>query len=286
MLASMTAFAREKSSGDWGSATLEIKTVNHRYLEIGMRLPEDFRMLEPVFRGAIQQRIGRGKVDCCLKLDLAVQVSANVDVNLALAKQVVEAANKLPINHPQQLDPMDILRWPGVTNTARPDVETLERPMQELLNRTLDALVATREREGGRIREVLLQRCESLAAHIVQTRERLPEIVEGIRTRYLEKARESSTALDNDRLEQEILILVQKMDVAEELERLEIHRGEVVRVLDMDEPVGRRLDFLMQEMNREANTLSSKSVNIDTSNASVELKVLIEQMREQIQNVE
>jgi uncharacterized protein (TIGR00255 family) len=286
MLTSMTAFQRTMDTGPWGSATLEIKTVNHRYLDISLRLPDDLRMLEPVFREQIQQKLGRGKVDCTLRIDFDDTDTVNLEMNTELAQKLIDAANSLSIKETEAINPVDILRWPGVINRERPDMDSLVEPVCSLLTRTLDQLIEARQREGEKIRDTLLNKCKSMTAHVEQTRARLPEIIAGLRKRYQEKAHEILNELDNDRLEQEILHMVQKMDVAEELDRLEIHLAEMIRVLDLDEPVGRRLDFLLQEMNREANTLASKSINIDSSNSSIEIKVLIEQIREQIQNIE
>ena len=286
MTASMTAFQREMESGDWGSATIEIKTVNHRYLEMSIRLPDDLRSLEPVFREEIQNRLSRGKVDCILRLDLGNTGPESLNLDIALARKLIETAGSLPIDGPQAINPVDILRWPGVISKELIDVEKLAAPLRSLLNKTLDILVETRRREGEKIKVTLLEKCNAINIQVSQTRTRLPEIIAELKERYKQKAQELVAELDKDRLEQEILYLTQKMDVTEELERLDIHLEEVRRVLDLNEPIGRRLDFLMQELNREANTLASKSVSSDTSNSSIELKVLIEQMREQIQNIE
>ena len=280
----MTAFGCDKEAGEWGSMTLEIRTVNHRYLDMSIRLPDELRVLETAFREEIQKLINRGKVDCTLRLDLE-ELDTSM-LNSDMAEKLIQLAGSLPIDNPQQINPVDILRIPGVINKTRPDVDILAGPVKSLLKKTLNLVVEARKREGKKIREMLLDRCEAVANQIIFVRARLPEIILGLRTRYQQRLKEILAEPDNARLEQEILMLTQKMDVAEELDRLEMHITEVKRVLDQDEPVGRRLDFLMQEMNREANTLASKSVNIDTSNSSIELKVLIEQMREQIQNIE
>lgn len=286
MLASMTAFARAETTDKWGSAILEIRTVNHRYLDISMRLPDELRALESMFRTDIQERLRRGKVDCTLRLESGNSANTELPVNTELATRLIQAASRLPIENPQPINPVDILRWPGVINREAVDIDSLGKVIRQLLTKTLDSLIETRVREGSKIREMILDRCNHIDTQTGFVKARLPEIIMGIRTRYQQRAREIMAELDNTRLEQEMLMLAQKMDVAEELDRLETHVAEVRRVLDQNEPVGRRLDFLMQEMNREANTLSSKSVHTDTTGASVELKVLIEQMREQIQNIE
>jgi uncharacterized protein (TIGR00255 family) len=286
MLASMTAFQRNTETGDWGSATLEIKTVNHRYLDMNIRLPDDLRMMEPVFRVAIQNKLSRGKVDCTLRFDLDDADKINLNMNTDLAQQIIQAAQTLSIEPSKAINPFDILKWPGVVTCERPDLSRLIDPVTTLLNNTLDQLIEARHREGGKLRDTILEKCEHMDVLVKQTRIILPRIISELRSRYQQKAKELLVELDNDRLEQEILHILQKMDVAEELDRLEIHLAEVKRSLDLNEPVGRRLDFLMQELNREANTLASKSINIDTSNSSIDLKVLIEQVREQIQNIE
>jgi uncharacterized protein (TIGR00255 family) len=286
MLASMTAFARAETTDKWGSAILEIRTVNHRYLDISIRLPDELRALESLFRTDIQERLKRGKVDCTLRTDSGNTDSAELPLNRELASRLIQAANSLDIDNPQPINPMDIIRWPGVINRETVDIDAMGRIIRALLKKTLDSLIETRVREGAKIREMILDRCNGIDTQIILIKSRLPEITAGIRVRYQQRLQEILANTDNTRLEQELLLLAQKMDVAEELDRLETHVAEVRRVLDQDEPIGRRLDFLMQEMNREANTLSSKSVHTDTTGASVELKVLIEQMREQIQNIE
>ena len=286
MTSSMTAFGRLEQTADWGSASWEIRSVNHRYLELSLRLPEELRALEPVVRERVQARLKRGKVDCTLRYSQNEQAAAALPVNNELAGMVIKAATALPLDNPAPLNPLDILRWPGVIEKPGLDSERVSGPLLALLEQTLDLLVETREREGAKIKTLISDRCAAAAVQVQQMRERLPEIMAGVRERYLGRAREAQQDLDNERLEQEMLLLAQKMDVAEELDRMDAHLEEILRVLGQGEPMGRRLDFLMQEMNREANTLGSKAVHLDTTNASVELKVLIEQMREQIQNLE
>jgi uncharacterized protein (TIGR00255 family) len=286
MLSSMTAYQRGTETGTWGSATIEIKTVNHRYLDISLRLPDDLRALEPMFREAIQKNLSRGKVDCSLRIELDESSAENLDVNSELVQKLIETASSLSNTNTDEINPMDVLKWPGVISRNRLNIESLGKPILSLLEKTLALLVESRQREGNDIKATLLSRCELMETEVARVRERMPEIIKALRNKYRDKVTEIIETPDNDRLEQEILYLTQKMDVDEEMDRLEIHLVEVKRVLDLDEPVGRRLDFLMQEMNREANTLASKSANIDTSNSSIEMKVLIEQMREQIQNIE
>jgi uncharacterized protein (TIGR00255 family) len=286
MTASMTAFGRLEKSSDWGSASWEIRTVNHRYLEMSVRLPEDLRVLEPAVREHISACIKRGKVDCTLRFDQGGEVTAALPINQTLAQTIVNAAAALPITNPSPINPLDVLRWPGVIEKQELDGDSVSGPLLALLDDTLALLVETREREGSKIKDMIMERCEAASAQVQKMRNRLPEIMASVRERYLSRAQEAQLELDKERLEQEMLLLAQKMDVAEELDRMDAHIQEIQRVMAQKEPKGRRLDFLMQEMNREANTLGSKAIHIDTSNSSVELKVLIEQMREQIQNIE
>ena len=286
MTSSMTAFGRLEESGNWGRAIWEIRTVNHRYLDMTIRLPEELRMLENAVRERISAKIKRGKVDCILRYEADDTGAGNVPVNTALAEKLIRAAESLPLSNPAALNPMDVLRWPGVIDRESPDIESLGNSLLTTLDNSLQVLLETRQREGEKLQTMLLERCEAATQQVDQIREKLPEITQKIRERYNRKAKELQVELDNERLEQEMLILIQKMDVSEELDRLETHIEEVRRVLNGTVPVGRRLDFLMQELNREANTLGSKAASVDMSNVSVELKVLIEQMREQIQNIE
>jgi uncharacterized protein (TIGR00255 family) len=286
MTASMTAFARLEETGDWGRAIWEIRTVNHRYLDISLRLPEELRMLENAVREQISSTIKRGKVDCNLRYEADEAGIDNLPVNSTFAEKLIQTAESLSIRNPAPVNPLDILRWPGVMDRQAVDTENLARHILAVLDKSLQSLLESRRREGAKLQTMLLDRCDLAIAQIHGIREKLPEISAKIRERYIRKANELKLELDPERLEQEMLILAQKMDIAEELDRLDTHIEEVKRVLSQNVPVGRRLDFLMQEMNREANTLGSKAANVDMSNVSIELKVLIEQMREQIQNIE
>ncbi len=286
MTASMTAFARLEDSGKWGRAIWEIRTVNHRYLDMSIRLPEELRLLEIAIREQISAKIKRGKVDCNLRYETDETDIGKLPVNTSFAEKLIQTAESLSIKSPASLNPLDILRWPGVIERDSMDIESLGIQLLAVLDKTLQLLVESRQREGEKLRTMLLDRCELAFAQVHEIRDKLPEITVKIRERYIKKANDLQIELDQERLEQEMLILAQKMDIAEELDRLGTHIEEVKRVLNQHIPVGRRLDFLMQEMNREANTLGSKAANVDMSNVSVELKVLIEQMREQIQNIE
>jgi uncharacterized protein (TIGR00255 family) len=288
MLRSMTAYARAACDETWGHAGWELRGVNNRYLDVVFRLPEELRALEPRLRDQISKRIKRGKLECSLRLDLSASQGTHISVNTALAKELVASAELVqevaPPATPLQLG--ELMRWPGVVQQSAPDPALIEGPVLNLLNKALDDLIATREREGARIVEMVASRCEQVATIVAQVRERQPELVESARTRLRERLSEVMEKLDSDRVEQEIVVIATKLDVSEEMDRLDAHIDEVRGVLKQRQPVGRRLDFLMQELNREANTLGSKSVDAQTTHASVDLKVLIEQIREQIQNVE
>ena len=286
MTSSMTAFGRIEQSIPAGQVIWEIRTVNHRYLDIALRLPEELRAMENTLRERISARIGRGKVDCTLRFEAESQETSELPVNRKLADTLLKTAVSLSDESTGPINPLDILRWPGVIERQGLDIESLGKSLLPTLDSCLDVLLETRQREGEKLKNMLVQRCDAAEEQVKYIGEKLPEISAKIRERYLKKAQELKVELDPERLEQEMLILAQKMDVAEELDRLNAHIEEVKRVLDANKPAGRRLDFLMQELNREANTLGSKAASVDMSNVSVELKVLIEQMREQIQNIE
>lgn len=285
MVSSMTGFARREDSGEWGHAVWEIRTVNHRYLDISIRLPEELRVMEGDVREHVAAKLKRGKVECSLRYDSDL-AGGEISVNTKLTGKILEASRLLPVEDPAPINPVDILRWPGVIDKNTPDLERVGESLIFLLDQTLEALVANRRREGENISRMIESRCELSLHQVRQIRDKVPEIIASITDRHMARVQELGLEPDNGRLEQEIALLSQKLDVAEELDRLETHIVEVKRVLTDTEPIGRRLDFLMQEMQREANTLGAKSAHIDTSNASIELKVLIEQMREQIQNIE
>ncbi|MEP3855743.1 MAG: YicC/YloC family endoribonuclease [Porticoccus sp.] len=287
MPSSMTAFARHSIECHWGTAAWEIRSVNHRYLETGFRMPETVRDLETTLRELTRKHLQRGKVDCTLQLNIAKQ-SGEVAINQPLAEQYIAASEQLAhlMADPAKISPLDILRWPGVLSEPEIDREELKNTLLRLFEETLDQLVEGRRREGEKLGELVEQRLDGIAVQLATVRSRLPELLAAQRQKLIDRLQEVSTGLDQNRLEQELVLIAQRADVDEELDRLDTHLGEIRRVLQRQEPIGRRLDFLMQELNREANTLSSKSIATDTTNAAVELKVLIEQMREQIQNIE
>ncbi len=288
MIRSMTAFAREQGHGEYGELTWEIRSVNHRFLESTVRLPEELRAIEAVVRERVTLRLGRGKVECNLRFKAATAAATELKVNDGLVDQILAAADKMAhrLHSSHQLSIMDLLRWPGVLESSEQDFTPLQEAAVELLDKTIDSLLEAREREGGRLAELIAQRITSMRAQVELARERMPQVIAAVRDRLRSRLAEVAETLDQARLEQEMALLAQRLDVDEEMDRLRTHLDEVERVLKQDEPVGRRLDFLMQELNREANTLGSKSADSETTAVSVEMKVLIEQMREQVQNIE
>jgi uncharacterized protein (TIGR00255 family) len=288
MMRSMTAFARVSGEKAGAELTWELRSVNHRYLEIFIRLPDELRALEPLLRERVNARLGRGKLECVLRWRLAPQQETALELDPDRLKAVMDACREIETRSSEATSPgvMELLRWPGVVRDPEPETAPLQEFALELLGQALDELIATREREGEKIRGLLTTRLDGIDQQVKKVRERLPKVQIRIREKLQTRLAELETRVDNERVEQELVFLLQKMDVDEELDRLDGHVVETRRVLDSDEPVGRRLDFLMQEFNREANTLGSKSADSETTAASVELKVLIEQMREQVQNVE
>lgn len=288
MIQSMTAFARETSQGDWGTLTWEIRSVNHRYLEPHFKLPENLREIEPGLREGLRKHLNRGKVECALRWQPAEQSGEGFDLNIELVKDINQAANQVNriLDNPAHLNALELLQWPGVMKTAQVDAAPLKTSALALFDQALKTLVATRKREGEQLKPLFDQRLDATSAIVAEVRGKLPEILAAQRENILARFEDAKLELDAARVEQEMVLLAQKTDVAEELDRLDAHVKEVRSVLGKKGAIGRRLDFLMQELNREANTLSSKSIVTDTTNAAVELKVLIEQMREQIQNIE
>ena len=284
MIRSMTAFARAQTTSGSAGLSWEIKSVNHRYLEVTPRLAEPFRELDPAVRRRCRERLARGKVE----LTLRTGDDTGWQLNEQRLREVValseEAAARL--EQPGPVPPLELLRFPGVLVPAEQDRQSRGEQALALLDEALDSLVATREREGEELRQLLYSRLDAVHTEADRIRAALPQILEQLRSRLYQRVRECAGDAQPERLEQELALTAQKMDVAEELDRLDAHVDEVRRILDEGGAVGRRLDFLMQELNREANTLASKSVAGETSRAAVELKVLIEQMREQIQNLE
>ncbi|SMF23990.1 TIGR00255 family protein [Alteromonadaceae bacterium Bs31] len=285
---SMTGFARLESQHPWGSLSCEIRSVNHRYLEPNMRLAESLRSLEPELREAVRKQLSRGKIEANLQLKTEAAEDADLALNAKLAKQITQLAEQLSeqIKQPSPLNPLDILRWPGVIQAAQIDPDELTKAALGLFDQTLRMLVKNREREGSELQSFIQQRLQTIGEHVVTVRARLPELQSAYKEKLRARVEALEVEVDEERFNQEVVYVCQKSDVAEELDRLEAHIQEVTLSLEQKGPIGRRLDFLMQELNREANTLSSKSMSSDTSQIAVDLKVLIEQMREQVQNIE
>jgi uncharacterized protein (TIGR00255 family) len=288
MTRSMTAFARRDAETPWGSLVWELRSVNHRYLEVTSRLPEELRSLEPQVRQCVSGELSRGKVDCTLRFQPKDLATGEFDLNKALIEKVIDTGEKIRdiATGAAPLRTIDILRWPGVLKTVELDVDALGRQALELLAQAVSELAETRVREGKRLREIIVQRLDATDSIVATVRAALTDLRQQFRERLQERLADLKRDLDPNRLEQEIALLAQKADVQEELDRLQTHVDEVRRVLNDTQPVGRRLDFLMQELNREANTLAAKSADVRVTNGAIELKVLIEQMREQVQNIE
>jgi len=284
----MTGFAREDTETTFGTLTCELRTVNHRYLDVHFRLPDELRAKEIELRQRIGSRLKRGKVDCSLHIRRSGGAAAALEINEQLVRQIGaridEIAALLPAT--QAVDPVDILRWPGVVEEPQIDADPLFAAAADLLEHTLGELGQMRSSEGERIAGMLETRCKDILLLAADVRRRMPAVLGAVRAKQQDRIDKLDVDADPARLETELALVAQKLDVDEELDRLESHISEIRTTFQSEEPVGRRLDFLMQELNREANTLGSKSADAETTKAAVELKVLIEQMREQIQNVE
>ena len=284
----MTGFARQSAESESGTLTWELRTVNHRYLDVQFRLPEELRPKEQAFKQQVSAVLNRGKVECSLHMQRSPDRQAKMQLDMDLVRlirdRVSEISSEVPDTAP--LNPVDILRWPGVIAEPEVDAEPLIAESVGLLDATLAAMTSMRASEGERIATMLETRCADIAAIATSVRKRMPEVLDAARGKQRERIERIDVEADPARLEVELALLAQKLDVDEELDRLESHLVEIRQALQSEEPVGRRLDFLMQELNREANTLGSKSADAETTKAAVELKVLVEQMREQIQNVE
>ena len=287
MIHSMTAFARAEQANANGTLSWELRSVNHRYLEPHLRLPESFRDLEGAVREALRNGLSRGKVECTLRFS-DDNAGKALQVDLERAAQLVAAAESVAglIKQPAALNPLEVLGWPGVLVADAADPQALNQSALSLFTEALNELKNGREREGSELAKLLNERLDSILEQVVALRELVPQMLAGQRQKILDRCAEMQAELEPQRLEQELVLLAQKSDVAEELDRLSTHVNEVRRVLKTGGQAGRRLDFLMQELNREANTLGSKAFDTRSTNAAVNLKVLIEQMREQVQNIE
>jgi len=291
MIVSMTGFARAETTGLAGSLVCELRSVNHRYLEASVRVPEELRPLEPELRAQLQKELRRGKVDCNFTYRSNTVSGQGLQVDAELLGRLTPVLDQLVAATRSsaaalQVNLIDLLRFPGVLRESASDPEALQATGRSLFATALADLKRMRASEGARLNELVRQRCDQLSALVGQVRARLPEVHAAIRTRLAERVAELAAAIDADRMEQEIAILLQRIDVAEELDRLDGHLEETRKIIGSPEAAGRRLDFLMQEFNREANTLSSKSQDLSTTRLAVDMKVLIEQMREQVQNIE
>jgi uncharacterized protein (TIGR00255 family) len=288
MIASMTGFARREISGSWGALVCELRSVNHRFLESGFRLPDELRAAEGELRQRLAREIKRGKVDCSISYRRVQGAETALEVDGAALERLLASVRDISRSLPGNptVNVLDVLRWPGVLRDETDSGDELLKATHTLFGSTLEELIAARAREGQRLRELLEQRCNGLEVLVARVRTRLPEVHARVRTRLDDRLAELKANVDQERLEQELAILLQRLDVDEELDRLAGHIVEIRRVIDGSEPAGRRLDFLMQELNREANTLSSKSQDLETTRSAVDMKVIIEQMREQVQNVE
>lgn len=288
----MTAFARFEEQSEAFNLTWEIKSVNHRYLEIGMRLPDKLRHLEIELRNRLRKNLGRGKIELGLRVEEQNSNDTSFQVDEALVKQLVAAKEKIEtmLVACNTVNAIDFMRWPGVLSSPTSDTEKLEEVVLASFDKLLALFIENREREGAELEQMVSQRLDKIADYVALFRRNLPETLanhrEKLQNRLMQILDRQSAQIDQDRLEQELVIFAQKIDIEEELDRLEAHSREVARILKEGGAVGRQLDFLMQELNREANTTGSKSANAEQSQAVVDLKVLIEQMREQIQNIE
>ncbi|MCW0461547.1 hypothetical protein NB717_002615 [Xanthomonas sacchari] len=286
MIRSMTAYAGAERITPWGTLGCELRSVNHRFLEVGVRLPEELRALEPQLRERVAARISRGKLDLMLRLR-APEAAQTLAVNEALVEQLGVLAQRLGVRFPRmQVQFVDLLQLPGVLQGQTADPAALQAQALELLDEVLAEFVAAREREGGKLAAAIVERVDAVERIAGEVRTLIPAIRDGQRAKLAARLADLPHPVDPGRAEQELVLWLQKLDVDEELDRLGSHIKELRRVLRQPEPAGRRLDFLLQEFNREANTLGSKSVDSRTSNAAVELKVLIDQIREQVQNLE
>jgi uncharacterized protein (TIGR00255 family) len=286
MIRSMTAYATVERATVGGTLVGELRAVNHRFLELGLRLPDELRVLEPALRERIAARINRGKLDFALRLR-APEGSGALRLNPSVVAQLSELAQDMHTRFPKlRTELTELLQFPGVLQNTAIDAAALQTEALALLDELLDQFIAAREREGGKLATVIAERVDAVAACSAQARELMPQIRAGQRQKLESRLSELTQPADPGRLEQELVLWLQKLDVEEELDRLDSHVKEIRRVLAQREPVGRRLDFLLQEFNREANTFGSKSVDVRTTNLAVELKVLIDQIREQVQNIE
>ncbi|MDH3994602.1 MAG: YicC family protein [Gammaproteobacteria bacterium] len=288
MIHSMTAFARESATTEQGVLTVELRSVNHRYLDCSFKLPDVLRPLEQRLREQATAALGRGKLDCLIRLQSNPARSGEWQVDKQQLERLLSAARGIEkaMEQSRPMSALEVLQFPGICSAQEQSEELLLKEAGALFAKALEDLKSNRAREGSKLAQLVLDRLQRLETEVAQTRRELPELMQQQRQRVITRISELDLETDQGRLEQELVYMAQKADVDEELDRLDAHVTEIRRALDKGGPCGRRLDFLMQELNREANTLSSKSVSSSTTQSAVELKVLIEQMREQIQNIE
>jgi uncharacterized protein (TIGR00255 family) len=285
---SMTGFAREEAQFPWGNCSCEIRSINHRYLEIQIRLPEILGSLEESFRDLVRSSLSRGKVEVCIQLNMATAQTSELNINICLVKQLVKALEQIEstLANVRALDPFSLLQWPGVIEKNAFNVNDITDVVAAIFAETLSKLIEHRQREGRQLTTMIAQRLATVVQELAVSRAAMPIILKNQHEKLQQRLQTLTTVLNAERLEQEAVLLANKANIDEELDRLEAHVKEVNHILGQSGPVGRRLDFMMQEFNREANTLSSKSLTTETTQIAVSLKVLIEQMREQIQNIE
>ena len=287
MIYSMTAFARLEVKKDWGDAVWEIRSVNQRYLENFFRLPEQFRGLENTLREKLRQNLTRGKIECSLRIEIKKQTNAELNLNKELANQVIQSLQWIKTQAGEgEINLTDVLRYPGVVEAQEQDLDSISQDLLTAFDDLLTDFIAMRGREGEKLNDIIQQRLDAIAVEADKVRSQMPAVLQWQRERLLQRFEDAQINLDPQRVEQEMILLAQRVDVAEELDRLQMHVKETTNILKKGGAVGRKLDFMMQELNRESNTLASKSINADITASAVELKVLIEQMREQIQNLE
>jgi uncharacterized protein (TIGR00255 family) len=288
MIYSMTAFSRIHHQGEWGQLICEMRSINHRYCEMSLHIPEAFRVFEMPMREMIRQHVQRGKIECMMRFQPNAAAEGSLAVNTNLVRELGVASEKIAALLPNtgSVSPFDILRFPGVHENQNTDNKKLQTEVMQILQQALAELLVVRGREGEELKQLFLQRMDLILSELAKIRERLPQVLVEQREKLLKRFTEAKLELEAGRLEQEMVFFAQKMDVAEEVDRIETHVAEVRRVLKQGGLAGRRLDFILQELNREANTLGSKSLDAGLIHAAVEMKVLIEQVREQVQNVE
>jgi len=283
----MTAFAHLEIKKEWGNAVWEIRSVNQRFLETYFRLPEVFRHLEMGLRERLRNSLTRGKVECSLRVELAQASNNKIALNNDYAEQVIASLKTLQsIAGEGEINLVDVLRYPGVVDAQSQDLDQITQDLLAGFEQILADFIAMRGREGENLQAIIQQRLDSIAEIAQSVQQQMPEVLQWQKDRLQQRFDELNLQLDPQRLEQELIMLAQRIDVAEELDRLQLHVKETQNILRKGGAVGRKLDFMMQELNRESNTLASKSINVDVTNSAIELKVLIEQMREQIQNLE